>query len=100
LRFQFQGILLTATVTDAEGQLFPLAFGVVDIEDKANWIWFLEQLRTVLVEHAPAAILEQENTLVILSDRAKGLLEGVPAVFPLAVHGYCLKHLEKNLKPT
>ena len=93
----FQGILLTATATDAEGQLFPLAFGVVDIEDKQNWIWFLEQLRTVLVEHVPT-ILEQEKALVFLSDRAKGLLEGVLTIFPLAAHGYYLKHLEKNLK--
>ena len=38
--------------------------------------------------------------MVLLSDRAKGLLEGVPAIFPLAAHGYCLKHLEKNLKST
>jgi transposase-like protein len=31
-------------------------------------------------------------------NRAKGLLDGVPYVFPLAAHGYCVKHLEKNLK--
>src|SRR5947207_4467488 len=36
LRSRYQGILLTATVTDAEGQLFPLPFGVVNIEDKQN----------------------------------------------------------------
>ena len=80
-------------------QLFPVVFGIVNIEDKENWIWFLEQLWTVLIEHVPE-VLEQENALVILSDRAKGLLEGVPAIFPLAAHGYCLKHLEKNLKST
>lgn len=97
LRSKYQGILLTATATDAQGQLFPLAFGVVDIEDKANWIWFLQKLRDVLVEYDPA-IVDQENVLVLLSDRAKGLLDGVPLVFPLAAHGYCLKHLEKNLK--
>jgi zinc finger SWIM domain-containing protein 3 len=34
LRSRFQGILLTATATDAEGQLFPLVFSVVDIEAK------------------------------------------------------------------
>jgi len=86
-------------VTDTEGQIFPVAFGVVDIEEKDNWIWFLQQLRTALIEHVPD-IPEQENALVILSDHAKGLLEGVPTIFPLAAHGYCLKHLEKNLKST
>src|SRR5579859_7764782 len=97
LRSRYQGILLTATTTDAEGQLFPLTFSVVDIEDKQNWIWFLQQLCAVLIEHVPI-ILEQENALVFLSDRAKRLLEGVPTIFPFAEHGYCLKHLEKNLK--
>ena len=97
LRSKYQGILLTATATDAQGQLFPLAFGITDIEDKANWIWFLQKLREVLVEYSPT-IVDQENALVLLSDRAKGLLDGVPHVFPLAAHGYCLKHLEKNLK--
>jgi transposase-like protein len=35
---------------------------------------------------------------VFLSDHAKGLLEGMQTIFPLAAHGYCLKHLEKHLK--
>ena len=34
LRSRYQDILLIATATDVEGQLFPLAFSVVDIEDK------------------------------------------------------------------
>ena len=36
------------------------------------------------------------GSLVLLSDRQKGLLDGVEAVFPTNSHGYCLRHLEEN----
>jgi hypothetical protein len=38
------------------------------------------------------------NALTFLSDRQKGLIYAVNELFPLSAHGYCLKHLEKNLK--
>jgi hypothetical protein len=99
LKSKFQGILLTATGTDAQGQLFPLAFGVVDIEDKDNWLWFLTKLREVLEQHMSIAVNKRYG-FTLLSDRQKGLIDGVSDVFPLTAHGYCLKHLEKNLKTT
>ena len=37
------------------------------------------------------------ENLVFLSDRQKGLLEGVPLIFPGCPHGYCLRHLYENL---
>jgi transposase-like protein len=82
---------------DARGQLFPLAFGVVDAENDANWLWFLEKLRKVLEQHIQPDILGTQYTLTILSDRQKGLIEGVETIFPLAAHGFCLKHLEANM---
>lgn len=97
IKNKYQGILLTATATDAEGHLFPLAFGIADIEDKDNWLWFLGKLRGVLERYVPAQIYRQFG-ITILSDRQKGLIQGVSQHFPLAARGYCLKHLEKNLK--
>ena len=86
-----------ATATDAQGQLFPLAFGISDIEDKDNWVWFLQKLRGILEQHIPTHISEL-NSFTFLSDHQKGLLNAVDESFPLSAHGYCLKHLEKNLK--
>ena len=43
-------------------------------------------------------VLHRSNALTMLSDRQKGLLEGVQHVFPASAHGYCLKHLEDNLR--
>ena len=38
-----------------------------------------------------------DKSLVFLSDRQKGLLEGVDRLFPGCPHGYCLRHLAENL---
>src|SRR5579859_8063235 len=73
---------------------FPLAHAVVDIEDHDNWHWFLELLLTVVQAHVLQALIEK--ALVLLSDRQKGLLQGVTNVFPGCPHAYCMKHLEKN----
>jgi zinc finger SWIM domain-containing protein 3 len=51
LKNKYQGILLTATATDAQGQLFPVAFGIADIEDTDNWLWFLRKLRQVFNQY-------------------------------------------------
>jgi hypothetical protein len=34
----------------------------------------------------------------MLSDRQKGLLEGVERVFPNSPHGYCMRHLDDNFR--
>ncbi|TMI84215.1 MAG: transposase [Bacteroidetes bacterium] len=99
LRSHYQGILLTATATDAGGQLFPVAssisktkktgYGSLNNCGQSSLSMFLtfwsKKTRWSSSQIAPAA---------------KGLHEGVPVIFPLAAHGYCLKHLEKNLKST
>ena len=38
-----------------------------------------------------------DNSLVFLSDRQKGLIKGVQALFPNSPHAYCLRHLEDNM---
>src|SRR5579859_580893 len=89
------GILLAATAIDANGCLFPLAHTVVDAENDNNWLWFLHLLLTVVQSHALQSLIDK--ALVFLSDRQKGLVEGVEKVFVGCPHGYCLKHLEANL---
>ena len=88
------GILLAATAVDANGCLFPLAHAIVDAENDDNWLWFLQRLLTVVQSHALQSLIDK--VLVLLSDRQKGLLEGVEHVFNDCPHGYCLRHLEQN----
>ena len=50
LRTKYRGQLPCAIAIDTNSQLYPLAFGVVDSECHASWIWFLRKLREVIGE--------------------------------------------------
>ena len=39
-----KGQLLVAVGKDADEQMFPIAWGVIDKETKRNWAWFLQWL--------------------------------------------------------
>jgi hypothetical protein len=95
IKTKYQGVILTATAVDAMGCLFPYAYAVVDIENNDNWLWFLQNLRRSIQLSNPA-LLTTPKALTILSDRQKGLIEGIRTILPLSAHGYCVRHLEQN----
>lgn len=95
LTSKYGGILLAATAMDAEGQLFPFAFAIVSIENDDNWEWFLGNLHALVKDNLPI-IITMIDDIIFLSDRQKGLLEGVGTWFPGSAHGYCLRHLVDN----
>jgi MULE transposase domain/SWIM zinc finger len=82
------------------GKLFPLAFAVVDAENNANWRWFLETLHTIVEQTVPDFVdpTNIDNQLTFLSDRQKGLCEGVQTLFPQSSHGFCILHLIRNFR--
>lgn len=45
LKAKFGGMLLAACGHDANGCIFPLAFGIVQSESNESWKWFFEKLR-------------------------------------------------------
>ena len=67
---------------------FPLAMGIVSHENEANWSWFLSHLKEML---------NDDRSLVFMSDRQWGLVLGVPKIFPSSYHSYCLLHMEHNI---
>lgn len=93
LKSKYLGTLLLATGFDGDGALFPLAFGVVDEETDDNWMWFLSELHNLLE-------LNTENMpmLTILSNRQRGITDGVEANFPTAFHGFCMRHLSESFR--
>lgn len=93
LKSKYLGTLLFATGFDGDGSLFPLVFGVVDEENDDNWMWFLSELHNLLENNT-----ENMPRLTILSDRQKGVVEGVEANFPTAFHGFCLHHLSESFR--
>nr|KAJ0195375.1 hypothetical protein LSAT_V11C700387360 [Lactuca sativa] len=81
LKGQVKGELLTTIGRDANNQVYPIAWAVVDVENKSNWTWFLELLSGDLD-------LIDGRGLVVISDQHKGLLQSVKDVLPHVEHIY------------
>ncbi|XP_013690069.1 protein FAR1-RELATED SEQUENCE 5-like [Brassica napus] len=89
LKNVYGGFLLVATAQDPDHHHYPIAFGVADGENNDSWMWFMEQLKSVISD-----VLG----LVFLSDRNKSLIKAVGLVFPQAAHGHCIWHMSQNVK--
>lgn len=92
LKNKYLGTLLSATSFDADGGLFPLAFGVVDVENDENWMWFLSELHKAL-----EANTEKILDLTFLLDGQKGIVDAVKRKFPGSSHAFCMKHLSESI---
>ncbi|KAK4385717.1 hypothetical protein Sango_2695700 [Sesamum angolense] len=85
--------LLVAVTLDANQQVLPLAFALVDEESLASWRWFLQMLAKHLLPN-------DDDRVCLISDRHSGLISAinyVPAFkFPRGVHRFCLRHVCSN----
>ncbi|XP_052626786.1 uncharacterized protein LOC111891964 [Lactuca sativa] len=77
LKGQVKGELLIAIGRDANNQVYPIAWAVVDVENKSNWTWFLELLSGDLD-------LIDGRGLVVISDQHK--------------HRQCARHIYANFR--
>ncbi|XP_050229266.1 uncharacterized protein LOC126678406 isoform X2 [Mercurialis annua] len=84
-----KGILLCAVGKDGNNHMFPIAWAIVDVEDKDNWRWFLH----CLVE---ALDLKNGVGLTIISDMQKGLVTAAKEAVPEAEHRWCARHVYAN----
>ena len=73
LNGRWRGQLAAASAVDGHNCLFPVAFGVLEVESEESWDWFLQQLRN---------IIGTPSGLVIHTDACKGLETAVEIVFP------------------
>ncbi|XP_022855837.1 uncharacterized protein LOC111377032 [Olea europaea var. sylvestris] len=89
LKSKYRGTLLVATCQDANRQIYPLAWGIVDSENNDSWTWFFQKLRQ---------ITDDTDELVFISDRATSISNGFNSVYLNAHHGHCIWHLQTNLK--
>ncbi|BFG26285.1 hypothetical protein CerSpe_125590 [Prunus speciosa] len=87
------GQLLCAIGIDANNGMYPIAYAIVEIENRCTWTWFLE----ILVND-----LRIDNGLswVFMSDKHKGLLRAVEDLVPSVEHKHCVcvRHLYNNFK--
>ncbi|KAK8636569.1 hypothetical protein V6N13_124314 [Hibiscus sabdariffa] len=76
---------------DANDNLYPIAYAVVEAENQSAWYWFLSLLATDLE-------IESNHNITFISDKQKGLMEALAEVFPSATHRTCVRHLYNNFK--
>ncbi|GJS41663.1 mutator type transposase [Tanacetum coccineum] len=69
------GQILTAVGVDANSEIYPISYAIVEAESKASWCWLLNILGEDL-----------------------GLIQAIASVFPSAEHTYCVRHIHENMK--
>ncbi|XP_028060305.1 uncharacterized protein LOC114263920 [Camellia sinensis] len=68
-----------------------LDVALVEIECKASYSWFLEELMSDIES-------VEEMGWTFISDRRKGLVKTFAELYPTADHIYCLRHMYSNFK--
>ncbi|XP_022889094.1 uncharacterized protein LOC111404533 [Olea europaea var. sylvestris] len=88
LKGPYKGTLLMATGQDANKQIYPLAWEIIDAETNRSWMWFMSNLKELIGDSAE---------LVFIFDRKNSISNAIAHLFPQSRHGCCIRHLEKNL---
>ncbi|KAL4284915.1 hypothetical protein GQ457_16G025650 [Hibiscus cannabinus] len=84
-----KGELLVAVGRDANNQMFPIAWAVVEVECASSWRWFLQKLFTDL-EHPTG------EGITVMSDQQKGLVKVLVEDYPNTEYRMCARHLYAN----
>ncbi len=91
LKGPYKMTLLAAVTLDGNNEILPLAWGIVPGECDEHWTWFLAHLRQAFPSMSGP-------TLVVISDREKGLEGAMAKTFPIAQHCHCCQHLADNIQ--
>ncbi|KAM0842513.1 hypothetical protein ACQ4PT_058322 [Festuca glaucescens] len=89
IKNRFGGVMLAAVGVDPNDCIFPVAIAIVEVEDTNTWKWFLNTLKEDLG-------IDNTRAWTIISDRQKGLINDVNALWPDAQHRFCVRHLYQN----
>ena len=92
IKARYGGVMMVMTLLDGNGSIFPAAVGIAESEKTETWSWFLHQVEAAL--HIP----DGGDGVVFLSDREKGIETSIKEVFPQACQGFCVFHIQKNVK--
>ncbi|KAL5574033.1 hypothetical protein UlMin_023630 [Ulmus minor] len=84
-----KGQLLAAVGVDANNQMYPIAYAIVESKTRDSWRWFLELLNVDLQ-------LNNSGHVSWITDKQKGLLDVLRELFPDSEHRHCVKHLHNN----
>ncbi|KAF3651649.1 putative enzymatic polyprotein-like [Capsicum annuum] len=81
--------LLVAVAKDGNNQMLPVAWAVVQYENKNIWIWFVK----LLIEDLG---LTDDRDYTIISDMQKGIRATLIELLPKVEHRMCARHILAN----
>ncbi|CAH9087566.1 unnamed protein product [Cuscuta europaea] len=89
---KYKGVLLVVVAMNANREIFPLAYAVVESENADSWSWFFARvMRDVVGNH---------RSVCIISDRHAGIESAFRALrelrSPQVSKRYCLRHIRSN----
>ncbi|CAN1785424.1 hypothetical protein LINPERHAP1_LOCUS16869 [Linum perenne] len=84
-----KGEVLSAIGRDANDQMYPIAWCIVEVESRDSWDWFLELLQLDLD-------IGEGGGWCFASDQQKGLVPSIANLFPNAEHRLCARHIYAN----
>ncbi|KAM0899920.1 hypothetical protein ACQ4PT_020989 [Festuca glaucescens] len=91
IKTRYKGVLLTAVGIDPNDCIYPVAFGLCEVECTSSWEWFLKNLKDDLN-------ITNTAPWTIMSDKQNGLINVVLKVFPDAEHRFCVRHMLQNFQ--
>ena len=85
-----KGTLLVAVSQDGCDQLVLIAIAIVESENSESWNWFVHNINSNMnINHL---------SVIVMSDREKGIINAVNTVIPLCSKAFCLRHIGSNLR--
>ncbi|KAL9680146.1 hypothetical protein QQ045_018024 [Rhodiola kirilowii] len=87
---KWKGVLMIAVSLDAQNEILPLAYALVEGENIESWKWFMTCIRSGVT---------QRDGLCIISDRHIGIMRAMEEEAwspPRAYHRLCLRHFTSN----
>ncbi|WVZ23701.1 hypothetical protein V8G54_002245 [Vigna mungo] len=94
LKTKYGGELLTAVGRDGNEQMLPIAYAVVEVENKETWTWFMQ----LLIEDLGGKDVCAGITFML--DQQKGLLASFQELLPRVEQRFCVRHLYSNFRKT
>ncbi|XP_021726953.1 uncharacterized protein LOC110694102 [Chenopodium quinoa] len=89
LKGAFSGMILVVVSKDGNNNIFPVAWAVVETDNKDSWTWFLE----LLIKDVGFP-----NGKGLTLDKQKGLIEAIAVMAPDAEVRFCARHIWANFK--
>ncbi|KAH9619390.1 hypothetical protein KSS87_019066 [Heliosperma pusillum] len=91
LKGMCSGMILVVVAMDGNNNIFPIAWAIVEVENRDSWQWFLEVLVTDIG-------VDEGADFTFMSDRQKGLLDALKMVVPKSEIRFCVRHIWANFK--